>query len=70
MIKFYSTGCPQCNQIKTMMDCKGVEYEYITNIDEIMKVADAHNIMSAPFAEVCEKMMIANELIEYIKTKN
>lgn len=70
MIKFYSTSCPQCNQIKAMMDRKGVEYEYITNIDEIMKVADTHNIMSAPFAEVCGKMMIANELIEYIKTKN
>jgi hypothetical protein len=53
-----------------MMDSKGVEYEYMTDINEIMKVADMHNIMSAPFAEVYGKILIANELIEYIKNNN
>jgi glutaredoxin len=66
MIKYYSTGCPQCNQIKAMMDGKGIEYEYITDINEIMKVADEHNIMTAPFAEVCEEIMTAQKLTQYI----
>jgi glutaredoxin len=69
MIKFYSTGCPQCNQIKAMMDSKGIEYEYITDIDEIMNVADKHNIKSAPFAEVFDEIMTASTLIKYINTK-
>ena len=68
MIKFYSTGCPQCNQIKTMMDNKGIEYEYITDMDTIMDVADKHNIMSAPFAEVFDKIMTAPKLTKYLQT--
>lgn len=68
MIKYYSTGCPQCNQIKALMDSKGISYEYITDIDEIMNVADAHNIKSAPFAEVFDEIMTAQKLTKYINT--
>lgn len=68
MIKFYSTGCPQCNQIKAMMDSKGINYEYVTNMDLIMEVADKHNIMSAPFAEVYDEIMTAQKLTKYIQT--
>ena len=68
MIKFYSTGCPQCNQIKMMMDSKEIEYEYITDIEIIMEVADKYNIMSAPFAEVFDEIMITPKLTKYIQT--
>jgi glutaredoxin len=68
MIKFYSTGCPVCNQIKALMDKKEISYEYISDMDLIMKVADENNIMSAPFAEVDGKILTANELKQYINT--
>lgn len=68
MIKFYSTGCPQCNQIKMMMDSKEIEYEYITDIEIIMEVADKYNIMSAPFAEVFDEIMTTPKLTKYIQT--
>ena len=68
MIKFYSTGCPQCNQIKALMDSKCIQYEYITDIETIMDVADKHKIMSAPFAEVFDEIMTAPKLMKYIST--
>jgi len=52
-----------------MMDNMGIEYEYVTNIDEIMNFADKHNIKSAPFAEVFDEIMTASKLIKYINTK-
>jgi len=51
-----------------MMDNKGIEYEYITDMDTIMDVADKHNIMSAPFAEVFDKIMTAPKLTKYLQT--
>jgi glutaredoxin len=68
MIKYYSTGCPQCNQIKAMMDNKGIEYEYIKDIDTVMKMAEKYNIMSAPFAEVFDEVMTAPKLMKYINS--
>lgn len=66
MIKYYSTNCPQCNQIKKLMDNKNIEYEYITDIETIMSVADEHNIKSAPFAEVYDEIMTAQKLLKFI----
>ena len=68
MIKYYSTGCPQCNQIKAVMDNKSIEYEYINDFNTVMDVAEKYNIMSAPFAEVDGQIMTSQELMKHINT--
>jgi hypothetical protein len=51
------------------MDSKGIEYDYISDIDTIMDFADKHNIKSAPFAEVYDEIMTSAQLMKYINTK-
>lgn len=51
-MKYYTIGCPMCHQIEAALKSKGVEFEKITDEEIIMDIADANNIMSAPFAEV------------------
>lgn len=34
-MKMLSTGCPRCNVLKKKLDAKGIDYELITDIDEI-----------------------------------
>ena len=68
MIKYYSIGCPQCNQIKALMDNKKIEYEYITDIDIIMDIADKHGITSAPFAEINGEFLYATKLTKHLQT--
>jgi glutaredoxin len=67
-MKFYSIGCVTCNQYKAILDSKGIEYEYITDNDTIMKVADENHIMSAPFMEVDGEILVAQKLTKYIQT--
>lgn len=69
MIRFYSTGCPMCNQLKSLMDSKKIDYDYVSDIDTVMEFADKHNIKSAPFAEVFDEIMTASQLLKYINTK-
>lgn len=48
MIKFYSTGCPQCKVLQMKLDKKNVPYDICTDTEEMkmvgLKSAPALNI--------------------------
>lgn len=37
-IILYSTGCPKCKVLKAKLDSKGIEYEIIDDVDEMMRL--------------------------------
>lgn len=49
MIVAYSTNCPKCRILKKKLETSGLDYEFIEDEAEVMKVAQEHNIMEAPF---------------------
>jgi glutaredoxin len=49
MVKIYTTDtCARCKVLKTKMDSKGIEYQSITDPDEIKKLG----IMSVPYMQI------------------
>ena len=61
-MKYYTIGCPMCHQIEAALKSKGIEFEKITDEDTIMDIADAHNIMSAPFAELDGEILTSADI--------
>lgn len=52
MIKVYGKeGCSKCENLKGILNSKGIEYEYIQDLKTLMMVASKARIMSAPVVE-------------------
>ena len=66
MIKFYTSHCPKCNMLLSLMDNKKIKYEIIDDDEIYLPIADRNNIMTMPFAEVNGKIINADELQIYI----
>lgn len=49
MIKLFSTHCPKCNVLEMKFKEKGIQYELVTDDEDLLKTAKALGIMSAPF---------------------
>ena len=55
MVKIYTTDtCPRCKVLKTKMDAKGIEYQSITDVDEIKRLG----IMSVPYMQIDDGELI------------
>ena len=69
MLKLYSTHCPVCNAVIRVLTEKNIEFEEITNQEEIEKVADKNNIDSVPFAVLEDGTLLPSsiEIINYAK---
>ena len=65
MVVLYSTGCPQCNVLKTKLDNKGIEYELVTDEDVMI----AKGFMAAPILEVDGEMMPFKQANDWINQK-
>ena len=65
MVVLYSTGCPQCNVLKTKLDNKGIEYELVTDEDVMI----AKGFMSAPILEVDGEVMPFKQANDWINQK-
>lgn len=52
MILFYSNHCPRCKGIQAILDSKGISYEQITDIEEILQAAEKFGEASMPFAVI------------------
>jgi len=55
MVKIYTTEtCPRCRVLKTKLDSKGIDYEEITDVEEIKKLG----ILSVPYMQVDDKELM------------
>lgn len=69
-ITLYSTGCPKCTMIETIMKKKNLNYVLEKREEEILRVADEHNIRSAPFADIDGIFYTTKQLQEFLIQKN
>ena len=60
---FYSTGCPRCDSLKKKLDNAGVQYELVTDVNEIMK----QGFKTAPVLKVGDKVYKFSEAIVKFK---
>ena len=61
MIKLYSTGCPNCNILKSKLVNKNIDFEEVNDIEEINKVALENRMSSVPI------LFINNEYLNFMK---
>lgn len=66
MIKFYSSGCPKCLVLESLMKKKSIEFDLINDEDIYLDIADKNKIMSMPFAEVNGEILDTKKLQNYI----
>lgn len=69
MITFYTSHCPRCKVLMTLMDNKKIEYEVVDDSNIYETLAEKNNIDSMPFAEIDGKVVETKELIKYINSK-
>lgn len=58
----YSTGCPRCKTLKTLLDREGVQYEEVSDIDKM----ESLGIMTVPVLEFEGKTYSFLEAIQSI----
>ena len=52
-VVLYSTDCPQCKVLKKKLDDKGIEYEVVSDVDEMLRLG----FTSAPMLTVDDEIM-------------
>jgi glutaredoxin len=61
-IKLYSTGCPQCNVLKSLLDGKGIDYAIVDDITFLLNKGIAH----VPMLEVDDELLNMSQAIKWV----
>ena len=69
MIKYFSSHCPRCKVLKSLMDREGITYIEIDDENVYMPIAKENKILSMPFAEIDGIVYGSKELQKYIVEK-
>lgn len=64
-VTFYSTGCPKCNVLKRKLDGAGIEYDVVSDTDEMLKLG----MKSAPALRVDGEILEFAKAIEWVRSK-
>ena len=67
-IILYSTRCPKCKAIEILLARKEVSYRLIEDTDKVVKVGEAHGIISAPILQVDDEFLDFSKAVKYINT--
>ena len=63
-ITLYSTGCPNCKSLESILDRKGIVYTIINSEEEIIKLG----FSSAPLLKVGEEVMTFYQAVKWLNT--
>ena len=66
-VVLYSTHCPKCSAVETILRNKKINFEMEDNKEEILSVADSNGIKGIPFAKIGDKIYDCKELQKWIK---
>ena len=58
----YSTGCPKCKVLETKLNNKNVNYNVVTNVDEML----SKGIKSAPVLEIDGNVMDFASAVKWV----
>ena len=65
-ITLYSTGCPQCNVLKSKLDAKGIQYDTNSSVDDML----ALGVMSAPVLKVDDQILKFAEAVKWVNERS
>lgn len=63
----YSTGCPKCKVVEMKLKQAGIEFEVISDIDEVVTFGKLHGIMSAPILAIGDKVFDFTAAVSYLR---
>ena len=66
-MKLYSTKCPKCLVLEAKLKLKNLDFDLVTDIDEVVKIGKEHNITSPPILEVEGNFYDFTAAIKYLK---
>lgn len=64
-IILYSTGCPKCNVLKSKLDSQKIQYELVTDVDQMKN----KGFMSAPILQVDDDYYSFGEAVKYLNNR-
>lgn len=64
-IVLYSTGCPKCGVLKRKLDSAGIQYNVVSDVDEMLKLG----MSSAPFLGVDGELLDFNKAMVWIRSQ-
>ena len=64
----YSTGCPKCKILVKKLQQKEIPFTLVNDEQEVMKVANSHNIQSVPFVAYNGEIYLFEDIIKLINT--
>lgn len=60
----YTTGCPRCTVLKAKLNQKGLNFEIVEDIQEMLQLG----IKTAPMLKVGDELLDFSAAIKYLKT--
>ena len=66
-MRVYSTGCPKCQVLVRKLNDKGVDYELIEDIDEVLAASNKYDIKEAPFVVIDEQPYGFADAIKFMR---
>ena len=69
MLKLYSTECPACKMVVKVLEDNNIEFEKITDENEVLAIANRYEIDNVPFAITSDGVVLASsvDIIEFSK---
>ena len=60
----YSTGCPKCKVLKAKLDSKGIKFDVVDDVDEMLRLG----ITTVPCLGVDGEVLNFKESVDYINS--
>lgn len=70
MITLYTIGCPTCRVLQKKLQQKNIQFETVTNIDQVVKFGNEHDIKSAPILSVDSIVYNFKQAINWLNSQN
>ena len=64
-IVLYSTGCPKCGVLKRKLDSVGIQYDVVSDVDEMLELG----MSSAPFLGVNGELLDFNKAMVWVRSQ-
>ena len=65
-IVLYTTNCPQCHVLEAALKNKNLEYTVVTDMEQIMRVANASGISTVPFMKLDDVIMAYGPALRWV----
>ena len=66
-IKLYSNNCPNCIIVKTKLKGKGLTFEEVNDMDEIMRLSGELKFSMLPFLQVGSGWYQGRDAIDWVE---